>query len=212
MDLGNPLQSLIPSLDSAVLGVLARTESALGQSQIHRLAARGSRPGLALAIDRLVAHGLVLAEPSNAGHVYRLNRAHLLAAPVLVAADARRELLRRLSEACDRLEPPALSAAVFGSVARAESSAESDVDLLLVVPDDLDRATPEWQDQVRRLESDVVAWTGNRLEVVVVSQAHLTRLAENAEPLVDSWRTDARTLAGTDVLDLLPAPRSEADR
>lgn len=105
-----------------------------------------------------------------------------------------------------------VSAAVFGSVARAESSVESDVDLLLVVPDGLDRAAPEWQDQVRRLESDVLAWTGNRLELVVVDRTHLARLAESAEPLVDSWRADARTLAGADVLDLVPAPRPESDR
>jgi hypothetical protein len=43
------LQSLIPGVAGAALSVLVGTEGALGQSQIHRLAPRGSHRGLAVA-------------------------------------------------------------------------------------------------------------------------------------------------------------------
>lgn len=203
MDLTTPLQSLVPSIDSAALTVLAGTEGALGQSQIHRLAPRGTRRGLAFALDRLTEHGLVVAEPTNHGHRYRLNRDHVLAPAVLAAAGARHEFLRRLTDACERLSPAVVSAALFGSVARRASDPASDVDLLLVVPDDADVDDAAWRDQVGRLGSQVVAWSGNRLETVVVTRTHLAELVVGAEPVVDSWRRDALTLAGADLRGLL---------
>jgi len=78
MDVSSPLRSLVPSLDSAVLDVLSRSESSFGPTQVVRQAGRGSRAGIQLVLDRLVEHGLVLAEPTNRGHMYRLNRDHLL--------------------------------------------------------------------------------------------------------------------------------------
>ncbi len=67
MDLTSPLHSLIPTLDSAVLEVLAGAESSLSLAHVARVAPRGSRPGLALAMDRLVEQGLVTATPATSG-------------------------------------------------------------------------------------------------------------------------------------------------
>lgn len=203
VDLTAPLQSLIPSMDSAALTVLAGTEGALGQSQIHRLAPRGTRRGLGVVLDRLVDHGLVLAEATNHGFVYRLNWDHVLAPAVLAAAGARQEFLRRLADGCAQLRPLVVSAALFGSVARRESEPDSDVDLLLVVPDDTDTDAPAWRDQVRHLATQVLAWSGNRLEVVTVSRSRLADLVADEEPIVGSWRDDALTLAGSDLQGLL---------
>lgn len=203
MDLTAPLYSLIPSLDSAVLTVLAGTEGALGQTQIHRLAAKGTRPGLKLVLDRLIEHGLVIAEPTNHGYLYQLNRDHVLAPVVLAAAGARQEFLRRLTDGCARLRPPVVSAALFGSVARRQSQPDSDVDLLLVVPDDADTDDAAWGDQIRRLEAQVLGWSGNRLEIITVTRTHLAELVGDGEPIVGSWRADALTLTGSDLPRLL---------
>lgn len=203
MDLTAPLQSLIPSVDSAALTVLAGTEGALGQSQIHRLAPRGTRRGLGVVLDRLVEHGLVIAEATNHGYMYRLNRDHVLAPAVLAAAGARQEFLRRLMDGSAQLRPPVVSAALFGSVARRQSRPDSDVDLLLVVADDTDTDDTTWSDQVRRLEAQVLAWSGNRLEIVTVTRTHLADLVAVEEPIVGSWRHDALTLAGSDLPMLL---------
>jgi predicted nucleotidyltransferase len=203
MDLSSPLQSLIPSMESAVLTVLAGTESALGQSQIHQLAPRGTRRGLAFALDRLVGQGLVVAEPSNHGHQYRLNREHVLAPAVTSALAARHDFLRRLADATASLRPAVVSAAVFGSVARRDSGPESDVDLLLVVRDSAQTDSDAWQDQLRALQAQVLAWSGNRLETITVTRAHLDELVAGAEPVVGSWRDDALTVAGTDLRRLL---------
>ena len=203
MDLTSPLRSLIPSLDSVVLEELARTEGALGVSRIHRLGGRGSRAGISLVLDRLVEHGLVLAEPSNVGSVYWLNREHVLFDAILVASNARQEFLRRLGEACSRLQPEPTTAALFGSVARRESGPDSDIDLLLVIPDTTDTQAEVWTDQLDSLRRQVLAWTGNRLEPIVVTSAHLRTLNDAGEPITRSWQDEAVTVFGTDVANAL---------
>lgn len=201
MDLSAPLNSLVPTLDAAVLEVLAATESSLGVSQIQRLASRGARSGINRVLTRLVEHGLVLAEPTNLGHVYRLNRGHLLADSVLSAAGARREFVRRLTQACEELRPQVISAALFGSAARGDAGPDSDVDLLLVVDDEAQ--TDAWDDQLRDLEDRVLRWTGNRLECVVFTRSHLSVVVESGEPLVASLRNEAIPLTGQPLHTLL---------
>lgn len=194
MDLSSPLQSLIPSLDSAVLEVLAANESGLSATQITRLATRGSRPGHSLVLDRLVEHGLAIAEPANRGHLYRLNRHHVLADSVLSAAAARRTFLHRLTGAVEELDPQPIHASVFGSFARREAGPTSDVDLLVLIGDDA--SDDEWTDQMHHLGDLVLAWTGNRLEYLVFTIAEFRQLALRDEPFVESWRKDALSLHG----------------
>lgn len=203
MDLSNPLSSLIPSLDAAALEVLAGTESALGASRIHQLSGRGSRQGIVNALNRLVEHGIVAAEPTNYGSVYRLNREHVLAPAVLLAADARRTLIQRLAEACDRLSPRPLSAYLFGSVARNDANPRSDIDLLLVTDEETLTDVDGWPDQLYQLAEQVRRWTGNRLGVLAHSPGHLADLVRSHEPIVDSWRDDAITLFGPDIRTIL---------
>ena len=49
----------------------------------------------------------------------------------------------------------------------------------------------------------VQRWTGNRCQVTDRSVAALRRLARAREPIVDQWRKDAVSLAGTGVSEFL---------
>lgn len=69
-------------------------------------------------LDRLVEHGLVLADPTSRGYMYRLNRDHLLTPAVLAADSDRYELLARLTVPVEAVTPSRVYASVFGSVAR----------------------------------------------------------------------------------------------
>lgn len=209
MNLSSPLSSLIPSLDAVALEVLAGTESALGVSRIHQLGRRGSRQGVTNALERLSEHGLVTAERTNHGSVYRLNREHLLTPSVLLAADTRHELFRRLAAACGSLSPAPLSVSVFGSVARSDSNSDSDIDLLILVdedPTDIDC----WIDGLYDLTLQVDAWTGNRLAAITHSTSHLTDLVRAGEPIVESWTEDAVTIFGTEIRTVLSQVRGRS--
>lgn len=208
MDLRHPLRALIPSRDWAVLEVLAATHAGLGASRIAQLSAEGSRSGQASILDRLVHHGLVLADPANNGFTYRLNRDHLLAPAVLLAADLRAELIRRLTAAASGLAPHPLHVSVFGSFARGEAGDESDIDLLLIGADD--SAVAAWDNQLDQLQDRVQRWTGNRCTCLAMSLHHLRTVSTNREPIVDNWRAEGLLLVGEPLDALLDTARSTA--
>lgn len=184
MDLTSPLRSLIPSLDSAVLEVLAGTQSGLSASQIARLAPRGSRQGLSLALDRLSEHGLVIAEPANQGFLYRLNRDHVLTGALLLALDARLVLIKQVKGAVERLEPEPVHVALFGSFARADGTPGSDIDLFVLAGPHHDLHDASWQAQIHELADRVLAWSGNRLETLMLTADTFAQAVRTQEPLV----------------------------
>ncbi len=193
MDLSSPLRSLIPTLDSAVLEVLAGTESSLSLAQVSKLAPHGSRAGLALALERLVEQGLVTATAANRGSMYQLNRQHVLAEAVSSAATARSTILARLAEHVARMNPVPAHVSVFGSFARHEAADDSDIDVLFVLPEEADDG---WYEQVSDLSHSVYSWTGNRMEYVVLSLEGLAGVVQREEPIVDSWLSDSVTVYG----------------
>jgi len=195
MDVSSPLRSLVPSLDSAVLEVLAGTEAALGTTKIVHLAGRGSRTGAQKVLDRLTEHGIVLAEPTNRGHIYRLNRDHVLTPVIQYALGVRTELFARMKDALKQLKPTPDHAAVFGSLARADGTPHSDIDLFLLMPAGFN-PDDEWETQMRRLEDRVLAWSGNRLEVLAMDRDGLLKMIRNSEALLDRLYADAAPLIG----------------
>jgi predicted nucleotidyltransferase len=195
VDLTSPLRSLAPGLDSAVLEVLAQTESGMGVSQIAKLAGRGTRQGLSPVLDRLVEHGVVLADPGVRGSMYRLNRDHVLAESVLSAARARITILTRLAEAVQALAPPPVHVSVFGSFARREAGPGSDIDVLVVLPANVE-ADEHWSAQMRHLGNQVQAWTGNRMEHLTLTEDELRAAVERHERVVDEWQADSVTILG----------------
>jgi predicted nucleotidyltransferase len=190
-------------LDAEVLEVLSRTESALGASQITRLARRGTRPGHVKVLDRLVGHGLVIAEPTNKGHMYRLNRDHVLIPALLAGLDARRRLVEQLTKAVSRLRPAPSHGSLFGSFARADGDADSDIDLVLVVEGEEDRQSDAWRKQMQMLQDQVLAWTGNQLEPLVFSRATLAEAISANEPVIRSLQEEAIRLLGASFPDLI---------
>ena len=209
MDLITPLATIAPGLDSAALTVLAGTETPMSATQIQRIAGRGSRYGLVLALERLTEHGLVTATPAARGHLYCLNRGHVLAPVVIAAVRARGEVDRRLAGAINTLIPEPLSAAVYGSVARGDATITSDIDLVIITPDDLDPDHETWVRQVDDLERRVRLLTGNPLQAMTVTQTQLAAMTSANARIVDEWERDARTIVGKDLRDLIRAARKE---
>lgn len=196
MDLAVPLRSLIPTLEAEVLTVLAGTTAPLTGRRVAELAARGSQPGVQRVLDRLVGHGLVTAQPAGAARLYVLNREHLLAGAVLEATATRRRLRDRLRDRIADWQVACEHASLFGSVARGDAGPRSDIDVLVVRPDDVPADSQHWQRQLGALEEDVALWTGNALAVFETSPADLARAVDAEEPLLQSLKNEGLHLAG----------------
>ncbi|HYI80921.1 MAG TPA: nucleotidyltransferase domain-containing protein [Thermoleophilaceae bacterium] len=203
MNLGSPHRLLAHPLDGAVVAVLSATTHPLTGREVARLAPEGSQPGISKALGRLTAEGLVDRQEAGNALLYRLNRDHLAAPAATMLADLRNALIDRLREEIAGWDLQPVHASIFGSVARGDADASSDIDLLIVRPADIAADDPRWRGQRDELSYAVKRWTGNALSTSELPEADIARLADERPPVVAAIRADAITLVGPDANRLL---------
>lgn len=201
MDVSRPHTALASSLDVEVLIRLAATTRLVSGRQVARLVGASQR-GVAAALDRLVEQGTVHREEAGRALLYSLNRDHLTAPAVRLLADMRLELFRRLRAAFEAWDTPPRYALLFGSTARADGDTSSDVDLLVVRPDEVGEQDEHWREQVSGLANDVLAWTGNHAAPVEIPESELSGLSASSPALWDEIRRDSVHLFGAPVQEL----------
>jgi predicted nucleotidyltransferase len=201
MDLESPLRSIGSPVESEVLRVVARSGAVLTAPQIARLLPVASQFGIRKALLRLEQIGLVASEQYGNTRTYSANRDHVLWPAVLSATDARNELFDRLRAFVQQLPDLQVFAYLYGSVARRESTPESDVDILLVFPEETEHG--EIADIAYELSGLVERWTGNRAHINNVDATYLREAASAGDPLIESLRSDAFTISGPPFRDLL---------
>lgn len=203
MDVAHPYTAICPTLDSGVLSVLAGTTRPLTGREIARLLGRRSHSGVLDALNRLAEHGVVDREEAGRALLFTLNREHLAAPAVDVLAGMRSELLTRLRGAVDSWEVAPVHVSMFGSAARGEGDASSDIDLFVVRPKGVEGEEPRWRGQLDHLARLVERWTGNRAGIAEAGEEEIARLRSEEPPIVAELRSDAIAIAGTEVAALL---------
>jgi Nucleotidyltransferase domain len=200
MDLTDPTRAVTPTLDGPVLAALARAGKPLTAGEVAAQTPRGSEIGVRKCLGRLVEQGIVRATEMGRNRVHELNREHLGAPVAGLLAGLRLELWNRFRKTLGTWNPKPLYGCVFGSAARGDGDAQSDIDLLLVhapLPGETgprrrsdgleavagftsefttvqltDRQLAKWGRQVDQLRGLVRGWTGNPLQVLEMSTFH----------------------------------------
>jgi predicted nucleotidyltransferase len=206
MDLANPMQSVIPSAHGAVLAVLARTDLPLSGRRIAELTQpRFSQRRVNDVLRHLADSGIALCEKRPPSNFYRLNHDHVAAEGILLLARMSATLAARIRAELENWSIRPQAAWLFGSAARGEGTEQSDIDIFLVLPaSDLDTAAVDiWERQTEVLADKIMAWSGNRCEVVEMEAAELSAAVERDDLLVRDLRDQAVILAGRDPRDLL---------
>lgn len=206
MDLAKPYSSLVPTLDGAVLTVLAGTTRPLTGREVARLAGRSGHSGVLLVLNRLTEHGLVDRMEAGRALLYTLNRDHLVAPAVELLAGLRVELRGRIVQALTDWAIAPRHASMFGSAARGDGDTDSDVDLFIIRPESVSAEDEQWLAQIDRLATDIRRWTGNHAGIADVSELELLDLDRAKRPILDELRLDAITLAGPAIDELLQVP------
>jgi predicted nucleotidyltransferase len=166
MDFSRPLSVVAPTLDGDVLGVLAGAEEEFTGRRIHQVLGRGSEQGVRKAADRLVGQGVVSRRQAGQAKLYSLNRSHLAAPYIEGLGSLRAQLIERLTDLAESWEEPAAAVFLFGSVARGEADARSDLDLFVLRGPVPVRDDSRWSEQLAELEREATVWTGNEARVL----------------------------------------------
>jgi predicted nucleotidyltransferase len=188
VDLAHPIRSVIPTgLVGPVLQALTESSAPRSLTELHRRAGDGSLSGTRKVLERLVDQGLVTKEAAG----YRLNPEHLAADVVVALASLHKVFAHRVRAWLEEREETVVAAGIFGSMARRDGTADSDIDLLVVVEDSSDG-----EGLRDDLAKAVHAWTGNEAQVLVLPRAQVAELRRRREPLIGSWERDLQMLVG----------------
>jgi len=194
MDLDRPLAIITPTLDGDVLAVVAGRDGAFTTGQIHRLLTQHSEEGIRKVLRRLTDQGIVRSERVGNAFSYQLNQEHLATPHIIAIAETKKTFLERLEELLKSWQPRPVYAAVFGSSARGQMRPSSDIDLLLVRPQEIVDA--HWEDQVDHLAVTVTRWLGNDTRVIEFTEGEIVA-RRRGDRLLHDVLAQGLTVAGT---------------
>jgi len=185
-----------------VLRVLVSDAGERGGREIARSVSL-SHPIVHRSLRELATHGLILSRRAGGALLYRANPDHWVVKELLGPLFSKeRDALRALGAfLLERLHAPNASLILFGSVAREEERPDSDIDLLLVLPDG--RRKHQLEADVLELAPEVSRVFGNRLAPVVLTRAEFRERFRRRERWVRAVLKEGQVIAGTPLSDLV---------
>ena len=201
MDLVQPVQAVIPGAQGRILAVLAETSAELSLRTIARLSgvsiAQASR-----VMPKLVELGMVERRELPPSSLFRLVNEHVASRAVLALAGARRTVLDQVGRAAGALASPPVSVILFGSFARGDARSGSDIDVVIVRPAAVAEENEAWASGLEAWRQHARRITGNRIEIVEVSEREIARLLQGREPLWSDVARDGVAIFGRPVSEL----------
>lgn len=167
VDFVRPIEAVIPGVQGRVLAVLAETTAELNLRTIARLS------GVSLAqasrvLPGLVELGLVERREVPPSLLFRLVPEHVAAGPLVALARGRDGVIEEMGRVAAELPVEPESVVIFGSFARGEADAESDIDMVFVRPVGVEESDEAWADSVEQWRSQIHRVSGNPVEVLEV--------------------------------------------
>jgi hypothetical protein len=138
--------------------------------------------------------------------LFRLVPEHVAAQALLALARSNDTVLDEMGRLAAALPQPPASVIVFGSFARREAEVESDIDVVVVRPTQVEEDDDAWSDSLEAWRRDVRRLTGNPVEIFEVSTDEAaTKLAGRAQLWADI-RRDGRVVHGLGLRQLRSVP------
>jgi DNA-binding MarR family transcriptional regulator len=174
VDFRRPVEAVIPGVQGRILAVLAETTAELNLRTVARLAdvspAQASR-----VLQDLVALGLVERWEAPPSALFSLVEDNVAARAVRALSRSREAVLEELGALARQMDPSPISAVVFGSLARGEADALSDVDAVLVRPAGVDEDDELWASSSDAWRTSVRRLTGNAVQVLEIGEIEVAR-------------------------------------
>ncbi|MCB1284369.1 MAG: nucleotidyltransferase domain-containing protein [Microthrixaceae bacterium] len=201
MDFVRPIEAIVPGAQGRVLEVLARTTDELNLRTIARLA--GISPAqTSRVLPRLAYLGIVRRREVPPASLFSLALDHVAAGPLLALAASRQSVLDEIGRAASELVDLPISAIVFGSLARGEADAESDIDLAVVRPTHIDEDDDSWVDGLESLRQRVRDVSGNQVEILEVGVDDVAHKLTSNNPVWADICREGRVVYGRSIDEL----------
>jgi hypothetical protein len=204
VDFVRPIEAILPGVQGRVLAVLARTTAELNLRTIAQLSGV-SQAQASRVLPGLVELGIVERREVPPSSLFRLVPEHVAARFILDLAASADRVLDEIGLMAGALPVPPVSVVVFGSFARREAVADSDIDLVVVRPDGIDEDDEAWSTSIEQLRSAVRRLTGNPIEVLEVSADDVASRRAGRSQLWNEIRREGRVVHGASLDRLLEA-------
>ena len=195
VDYARPVQALIPGVQGQILGVLAETTAQLNLTTIARLA-EVSQAQTSRVLPGLVHLGLVERVEAPPSALFRLMDENLAGRLVRSMTDLRHLALRTVGDCSALLKPRPELVIVFGSFARSEADADSDLDVVIVRPAAIDDSDSAWAASIVTLNQDLTRALGNPVNILEVGAHDLDRRLKSRSELWRSIRGESIVVYG----------------
>jgi len=205
MDFVHPIAAVIPGAQGRVLEALANTTAELNLRTLARLSGV-SKAQVSRVLPGLVELGLVERREVPPSSQFLLVRSHVAVRAILELGAVADTMVSEIGRAAGRMVVSPISVILFGSFARDEAGGESDLDVVLVRPADLDDDDERWASAVDRWRAEVHAMSGNAVEVLEVAEQEIAPRLLSGGPLWRDIRRDGRVVHGLSLDDLLVEP------
>lgn len=161
MDIDHPLLDVSSGVKGHLLQQLLSVNEAVSRRELAALV--GVAPGNASSvIQGLLDSGILLESKLGRASMVSINHDHLGVEVLKQFANVKLLLMKKLKERFQEIDPIS-HAWLFGSVARADSNGQSDIDIL-IISKDLDS---EWlHEKLAFLDADIRRWTGNEVQFI----------------------------------------------
>lgn len=186
MDLSDPFGGVIPGARGAVLAALLRTGQELTGRQVHGVVGAYSLGSVQDALKAWERLGILESRTVGRAYVYRVEESHVAVGPLRALLDPLSALTGIVSRV---VGDSAESVILFGSVARGEANADSDIDLAVI-------AHEPWDGRADLREAIRVA-TGNDSDILVFTPASFSDALDRGEPVVADVAKDGVALVGS---------------
>ncbi len=207
MDFVRPIEAILPAAQGRVLAVLAGTTAELNLRTIAQLSGV-SQAQASRVLPGLVELGIVERREVPPSSLFRLVPEHIAARSILDLAASAERVLDEIGRTARALPVPPVSVVVFGSLARHEAVADSDIDLVVVRPDRIDEDDEAWSNSIAQWRTGVRRLTGNAVEVLEVSTDEAASRLAGRSQLWNEIRREGRIVHGASLDRLLEVSRA----
>ncbi len=195
MDFVRPIEAIVPGVQGRVLVVLAETTAELNLRTIAQLAGV-SQAQASRVLPGLVDLGAVERREVPPASLFRLVHEHVASRALLTLARSTDTVIEEIRQLATSFSHPPVCVIVFGSFARCEAGPDSDIDVVVVRPADVDADDEGWTESLEGWRSDVRRLTGNPVEVLEVSADEATARIASRSQLWAEIRRDGRAIHG----------------